>query len=242
MDFNEVELSKLTKRKAEVFDEILDKPALVDSKRFDMESVKISFNRYHQAIKEMGIQAQEYKIGSEESLKGAVAMAGQVKSLFKEIEDQRKATVSNPNKFVKSVNGFVKEFTSKLGRIETVLKSKIGQYQYQRELERREAERKAQEEAEALQKRLDEEAKERGVEPIKVETPVIPKDESVARAETGASAHVRKQWKGEILDPGKVPRTFCSPDMVKINEAIRAGIREIPGVKIYEDISTVLRT
>jgi hypothetical protein len=32
-----------------------------------------------------------------------------------------------------------------------------------------------------------------------------------------------------------VPREYCCPDEGKIRQAVAAGVRVIPGVKIYED-------
>lgn len=42
-------------------------------------------------------------------------------------------------------------------------------------------------------------------------------------------------WKYEIIDPSKVPVQYCSPDTTKIQTAVRSGVREIPGVKIFKD-------
>lgn len=209
---------------------------------YDMTQVKVDFGKFHQAIDDMEMFAKNHVVDSEETLKESISMAGQTRTLFKQIETQRKATVEDPNRFVKSVNGFVKDFTSKLNRIEAMLKKNIADYRYRQELERREAERKAQEEAKKLQEKLDKEAEEKGVEPVKVVTPMIPKEDKVARSDTGASASFRKQWVGEIEDPDAVPRAMCEPSMKKINEAIKAGIRSIKGVKIYEKTTTILRT
>jgi hypothetical protein len=43
-----------------------------------------------------------------------------------------------------------------------------------------------------------------------------------------------KKWTWEIVDEEKIPRAFCSPDSKKINEAIKKGIREIDGLRIFE--------
>jgi hypothetical protein len=42
-------------------------------------------------------------------------------------------------------------------------------------------------------------------------------------------------WTYEIVDEQKVPRVFCTPDSKKINEAIKAGVRLIDGLKIFEN-------
>lgn len=42
-------------------------------------------------------------------------------------------------------------------------------------------------------------------------------------------------WKHEIENMDVVPREFCSPDPVKINAAIKSGVRAIAGVRIYSE-------
>lgn len=43
-----------------------------------------------------------------------------------------------------------------------------------------------------------------------------------------------KRWSWEIVDEAQIPKAFCSPDSKKINEAIKAGIRKIQGIRIFE--------
>jgi hypothetical protein len=59
-----------------------------------------------------------------------------------------------------------------------------------------------------------------------VPAPVAP----VAPKVTG----MRKDWVAEIENTELIPRQYMVPDQVLINQAVRNGIREIPGVKIYE--------
>ena len=101
---------------------------------------------------------------------------------------------------------------------------------------------KAEEEAEATIKKAEEEAKAREIEAPTVIAPVIPKTSKVARAESGASSHLRKTWKAEIVDPKKIPREYCEPSMKLINKAVKQGIREIDGAKIFEHVDSDIRT
>ena len=207
-----------------------------------MEAIKKSFAPYLNQIKDMVTQAQAHEVTNAETNKQAVAMAGEAKRLAKKIEAQGSQIIEEPNQFVKSVRSFCKDFVGPLGEIETGLKRKIGAWQYSVELERKEQERRAQEAARELQKQLDAEAKEKGVESVTVITPVIPKQESVVRSETGTSSHIRKAWKAEVIDENQVPRKYCSSDMRLINQAVKMGVRSMNGVRIFEEISTVLRT
>ena len=209
---------------------------------FDMETVKQNFSIYVEQVERMVAQAEKHVVENDKTNMQAVTMAGEAKRLAKKIEAQRKNIIDEPNTFVKSVNSFCKSFTEPLKKIEGILKQKVGQYQYKQELARKEAEKKAEEERKKLQKKLDAEAKKAGVESVKVAPLALPPNESVTRTDTGTAAHIRKQWKAEIREPAKVPREYCSPDPKLINQAVKMGIREIPGIRIFEDVSTVLRT
>lgn len=94
---------------------------------------------------------------------------------------------------------------------------------------------------EAIRK-AEEEAKLREITAPVVQEPIITKESSVTRTETGTSAHQRKAWKAEVLDANLVPREYCTPDLKKINEAVKMGVREIAGVRIYEDSTTIFRS
>lgn len=219
-------------------------PTLPPAKRdpFDMAKVKADLEPYRKAVESMAFQASKHQVTDDKSNGEAVGMAGQAKRLGKDIEDERKRIIKDPSQFVKSVNGLVKEFTAMLDEIEAGLKKKIGTYQYQQEMKRREAERKAQEEAAALQAKLDAEAKEKNIEAPKVIAPVAAAAPKVTRTDNGVSAHTRKVWKCEVTDESQVPRDFCVPSQTLLNEAVKKGVREIPGCRIFEDVQTVLRT
>lgn len=116
---------------------------------------------------------------------------------------------------------------------------------------REEAARKAEEEAraraasqaeiDAARNKAAVEAQKYAIEAPAVISPVIPEATKVVRTAAAASFQ-RKEWKHEITDPEAVPRDYCDPSPARIREAIKAGIREIPGVRIYEDSTTVFRT
>lgn len=208
---------------------------------YDLEGVKDKILAYTQQLDAIFEQAQVHEVSDEQSLVKAVEMGTKVKDLWKKIEEVRKQEIQEPNGFVKSVNTFAKVFQDRLVNIEKMFKKKVADYQYHRELERREAERKAREEAEKLQKQLDKEAKKKGVEPVKVGEMVLPEAPKVTRTETGAS-HQRLHWTFEVVDAEKIPREYLVPDEKKIRQAVAMGLREIPGVKIFEKASTVFRT
>lgn len=214
-------------------------PAQVDP--FDLRPIRAKFMPYSVQVDEMVSVAKAHQVTDEASNKTAVEMAGSAKKLFNQIEAARKEIVQNPNDFIRSVNGLSKDFTDKLKGIEDGLKQKISTYQYNQELERRKQAEAARKAAEELQKKLDAEAKAANVEPVIVAPPIVPAAPKVTRTETGA-AHMRMIWTFEIEASDLVPREYMTVDEIAVRRAVMAGIREIPGIRIFEKPTTTIRS
>ena len=197
--------------------------------------------KFYPSIEEMKEQADAHQVTDDGSYKNAIAMAGQAKELVKKLEKTRKEIISEPDSFVRQVNKFVKSFKDQLEQIETGLKRKIEDHARRLEQERREQERKAREEAERVQAELNKKAEESGTDPVEVAPPVV-EQQKVTRADTGAAVHMRKEWTWEIKDISKVPAEYLEVKKTAVNQAVKAGIREIPGIKIYETEKAVLRS
>lgn len=75
--------------------------------------------------------------------------------------------------------------------------------------------------------------------------PVAPPPQAAARVVSSATgkvtASVSRIWKGEVIDPAQVPRQFLMVNQNAIDAAIKGGVREIPGVRIFEDVRTAIR-
>jgi hypothetical protein len=52
---------------------------------------------------------------------------------------------------------------------------------------------------------------------------------------------IKLVWTFEITEPDSVPRSCCSPDEGIIRARVKAGAREISGVRIYQTASTTVR-
>jgi hypothetical protein len=75
---------------------------------------------------------------------------------------------------------------------------------------------------------------------VQVEAPVIPKASGPVRTAAG-TASTKKVWKFEITDAQSVPREYLAVDEKAIREAVKAGVRSIPGVNIFETNDIAIR-
>lgn len=207
---------------------------------YSIEPVRRKFNVYEDQVKNMTTDAAKMEVKDDETNGRAVAMAGQSKQIFNAIEKLRKEIIDQPNQFIKAINNFAKIYTQKLKEIENGLKVKISRYQVEQERKRRVAEEAAKREAAKLQKKLVKEAKKTGETPIQMPVPVMQSAPKVTRTESG-SASIRKVWTWKMADGAKVPAEYIVLDSIKINKAVKAGVRNIPGLEIYEESQTVVR-
>lgn len=109
------------------------------------------------------------------------------------------------------------------------------------EEERQAAARKAAEERLEALRKAEEEAKKIEVVAPTVVAPVVQEAPKVTRTESG-SASQRKVWTFEVVNEAEVPREFLAVDEGRIRDAVKMGVRSIPGVRIFEETKTIFRT
>lgn len=217
--------------------------ALVVVQPMDLESVKQSLKAtYDDQINNLVALAESHEVTDEGTEKKAIEIAGQAKTFLKRMDEERKRIIQEPGEFVSGVNKLVKVFKDRVLIIESGLKKKVGDFQWKKELDRRKREKEALEAARKLQEQVKEEAKAAGVEaPVVIPAPVE-KKETVTRADSGASAHIRMQWTYKIINESKIPREYLIPNERKIKASINAGTRNIDGLEIFEEPVTVLKS
>jgi hypothetical protein len=202
---------------------------------------KQSLTVFRGKVDELVSEINKKTVDSEEECGGITSLAAVGSKLSKEIEKKRKELIAEPKDFIDSVNRFCKQFTSSLDDAILGAKRKIASYQTRVELERRKAEEAARKAAEDLQKKLNAEAKEAGVQPVTVGIPVMPEKKQTVRTEQGTS-YIVTSWEVEITDEVQVPREYLSADMRKLKRAVESGLREIPGCRIFEEKNVRFRT
>lgn len=116
-----------------------------------------------------------------------------------------------------------------------------------------EAEREARRREQAAQERKTEAARERNrlaaeeaqrqadAERMRALTTAAATPVEAATPKAPAGVGTQTRWVAEVVDEAQVPREFLAVDMRAINYAVRQGAREIPGVEIRPETSTVVR-
>lgn len=172
-----------------------------------------------------------------------------VKTREKNIETFRTMIVKPLNELVKQWNSEFKPVKENVDKVKRMISSMLVAYDDEQERLRiaeqkrlEEEKRKAEEEAkkaaeEALATESEESIEEvdkavEKVEEVKNEIKEVSAPVKPVTTEFSKTSF-RVDTKFEIIQEELVPHTLCSPDKTKIDTAIKAGIKEIPGVRIY---------
>ena len=230
----ETESDDMQKRSPEVLDPIGDKKeisTIID--QWDIDKAKAKFAGYSRQLDKVKQSAENLVVKDEKSAKESIEMVAQADRLFKTLDKKRKEIIEKPDKFVRSFNAFVKPFKDQLSSIIAEGKRKFGAYDYNLKLQKKIDDKKAQDEIDERQTELDKVAEKAGVDKVILPKMVTPKKQEPFRSESG-SASVGTDWDFEVIDLKEVPKHWMCVDQSKVKIAIKGGIRDIPGIRIFE--------
>jgi len=185
---------------------------------------------YNEALK-VKDYAEKRVIVTAEDLKPATDDLSIIARLKKALEEKRKEYVEPINDHLKAVNEAFKTFTDPLNNADKLTRQKILGYRAEQERQRQEIEEIAKLEREAAERKA----------ALTGEPVVIPE---VVEAPAVAPKHYRtdmgtlgtaKIWKFEVVDFSLLPDRFKMENAALIGKVVRAGEREIPGVRIWEE-------
>lgn len=230
------------------------------------KQIKTTFGEVQKNIANQVANILSIKIETQDDYKKLEEMAKEAKKFEKQVEERRKEIVAPHNDYVKRVKAFTDAVISPIEGAISHSKREFLSWNKKLEQQRIEAQRKLDEE----RRRKEEEARaklEKEKEEAEMASAFMPENEQAAiavshqvqeqvlekqialesKAEQKAINQmvvkgVRKTWTFEITDESKVPRDFLVIDDKKIRAAVREGIREIPGVRIFEEETMAIRT
>ena len=163
-------------------------------------------------------ESEEIVLDSKQSMDKALVLSADIKRIQKDIEAIRKISVEPSRKYIAKINDAARMIDELLESVNNTLKNKIAIYQ-------RNLEAKAEADNSAAEKML----KSFGIamDLVLNGAPKKFQNEDVI-------ASTKTKWVFEIENDELVPLEFTCIDEAKIKKAIAMGIREIPGVKIFE--------
>lgn len=207
----------------------------------------------------------EMKISSSESLELVTDAARELKNFEKKVTARRKELVTPLNDQVDVINDYAKSvlalmepatahLKNEMKKWEAVLEQKrleeqkrIEEEKKRRETEAAEKARVAKEEAEAVAAFGSEEDGERAkllaqAEAETDQAAIIALDKKANKeVQSMRVSGAKKVWTFSVKDEAQVPREFLIVDEKKIREAVRTGVRDIPGVEIFQDTQIAIR-
>lgn len=193
--------------------------------------------------------AERYQVASPEAMAYGTDLLAQIKAVAKRSEEARKVLVKPLNDHVAMINAQFKAVTGPLDLAERTVKSRMVRYTA-------EVERAAREEAQRLHREAQERALAEAVEldaagkttaadaalSLAADTKTAPAPRAAAMTTAaGNMASVRKTWEFEVVDFGALDDRYKVVNDVALREAVRAGVREIAGCRIYQRDSVVIR-
>lgn len=176
---------------------------------------------------ELCASAERAVIDSTETLERGADLAKMIRDHLKVAEGERTALTGPLNNVLRTINTRFKKYTEPLEKAKALIDGKMLAYGKKlAEAKRAEEEARRKEEDAARQAEFPDE--------IPFAPPVAaPKPETVY-GNTGSSASFTNTWDFEVEDVRKLPAEYLLPNEVAIRRAVREGVREIPGVRIFE--------
>lgn len=201
--------------------------ALVNAPGADIEIV----NYYNEAIK-LQEYAEKRVIRSLDDVKLATNDLSVISRLKKAMEEKRKEYVLPLQNQVTAINDTYKTLMQPIEAADLTTRNKILAYQKEQERIRREQEEINRLRMEAAQK---EAALHKGeiTESVNL-VEVIPEAPKRVSTDMGILGKATI-WKFEVIDFASVPDEYKIVDTAKVGKVVRAGLRSIPGIRIYPE-------
>ncbi len=177
-------------------------------------------------LKNVTISASNLKVDSEETFKIITSLYAESKEWEKKIEFTRKQANTPDQDRINHRNDKAKELLVPLKQIQEIAKKKTAQYQLLLEETKRQEEEKIKESVEML-----------GLD----EMPYLVPAEKSQRGD-GAIAYTKEVTKFRLVDLSKVPLKYLKIDESMIERDLKLGVNEIPGIEIFQEKQTTLRT
>jgi len=194
-------------------------------------------------------QANALIIKDDETNAKAVEMIAFVSNLVNSLHEATTALTKPLKEPAKKIDGFSKAIRDPLLDVKAIIQGKLNLYSHSLIVAQRAAKKKADDALALAQKAIDDQAKAAGVATIELPVMHVPDKPAAVRTELG-SATIKMVWMYTVDKVADIPRDYLEKVFVLATEpmlnkvfkaAIDAGIREIPGMNIFEQAETKVR-
>jgi hypothetical protein len=205
----------------------------------------VAFDTAKNQIKDLSEKCLTLAINNDSTLAQAKEFAKLGKSIENYIEEKRKMLTKPLVDKKKEIDDVAKDLKAILDRGVKPLRDKILNYEQeklaaQQAEMRRIAEEKRKKEEELRAAALAESKTDEVIEQ-KVDELVALQNQEAELIQNPEKTSIRKVWTFDVVDIELVPRDFLELNSVKVNAAIKGGMREIPGLNIYQKDQLNLR-
>lgn len=224
-----------------------------------MENQLAQFDQLKADIALYVAPAKSVVVSDKDTQSKAMTSVKDVVGWKKKVEDKRKEMIAPLLERQREINEYAKQLTEPLIEAECHLKKQLIAWDQKLEAERQaelkrialEAERKRKdaeekakkerEEAEALEMfgQKDDAVRSNLVAQAESERRSVEIDREVRKEEKAVLENkvsgIRTIWKYEVHEESKIPKEFWMINESAISKAVKSGVREIPGVRIYEE-------
>ena len=174
----------------------------------------------------------------------AVEFLAQVKRRAKIVDDKRKEYVAPLKAVIDNVNADFKSILLPLEEAERIVKAGMTAFRGSQDF--RDAEKIRMDAEENARRSIAEASATLSPDSIEgAQAALVELNEAKADAprtveSMSGQARFRKSWKFEVTCAGEVNRVLCRPDDKLIREAVKNGLRETPGIRIYEEVTPII--
>jgi len=184
---------------------------------------------------DIAIQAENQWIVSQADVDKANIILRNITKQMKAIEKKRKSFTQPLNQSLGEINSTFKELVKPLEIAKDILTQKVMDWR-DTEKQKIQAEQERIRKEEERRRKIQEAHKEKGHE---VSEPIVmAKPKPLKETDT---THIRKVWEFEIIEMAKIPHEYLMVNKSFIREAIRDGVRIIPGIRIYQEERMVIK-
>lgn len=172
----------------------------------------------------------DMRLETAEDVQAAAELVKEVKRWHNEIDAERKSLTQPMDRIQKWINDLFRPVLSSLAAKEVRLKGMIANFHRQEQERQRQLLMAAAAQAQQAKTPQEYKAVVNHAVATVASAAAVPKNITVAEV-----------WTFEVLDEAEVPVEYLSVDSNKVNAAIKAGLRDIPGIRVFSESRVTVR-